>query len=79
METDIPQDRLVDFVDLIPRLDSARIATLRITRDQYKIGGAPGRVYYDIERIRTDAQELIADPVAAQERLGLSSLDATCS
>jgi len=76
--TDIPQDRLVDFVDLIPKLDTSRISSLRITRGQYKTGGAPGRVYYDIDRIRVDAQELINDPEAAQARLGLDSLDSTC-
>ena len=79
VSTDIPLENLVDFVDLLPRLDSERIATLRITRDLYKVGGAPGRVYYDIDRIRADAQELMNDPITAQERLGLGSLDATCS
>ncbi len=76
--TDIPQDRLVDFVDLIPKVSTDRIATLRITRDDYQTGAAPGRVYYDIERIRQDAQALIADPAAALDELGLDPLDATC-
>jgi LCP family protein required for cell wall assembly len=78
VSTDIPQDRLVDFVDLLPKLSTDRVATLRITRAAYKIGSSPGRVYYDIPRIRADAQELINDPLAAQERLGLSNLDSTC-
>ena len=80
VSTDIPQDRLVDFVDLIPRLSTERIASLRITRNVYRIGGAsnPARVLYDIPRIRADAQSLIEDPVAAQEALGLGALDATC-
>lgn len=78
VETDIPQDRLVDFVDLIPKVSTDRFATLRITRAEYQTGSAPGRVYYDIERIRQDTQDLIADPTAALERLGLSPLDATC-
>ena len=76
--TDIPQDRLVDFVDLIPKVSTDRIATLRITRDQYQTGAAPGRVYYDIERIRQDAQALIADPATAIAELGLAPLNATC-
>lgn len=76
--TDIPQDRLVDFVDLIPRVSTDRIATLRITRDEYQTGSAPGRVYYDLDRIRQDAQALIADPSAAIDELGLAPLDATC-
>jgi len=76
--TDIPQDRLADLVELVPLVDSDRIATLRITRGVYQTGSAPGRVYYDVNRIYTDAWELMTDPVAAQERLGLSSLDDTC-
>lgn len=76
--TDIPQDRLVDFVDLVPKVSADRIATLRITRDEYQTGAAPGRVYYDIERIRQDAHALMADPVAAIAELGLAPLDATC-
>jgi LCP family protein required for cell wall assembly len=76
--TDIPQDRLVDFVDLLPRVSTERIATLRITRAEYKTGSAPGRVYYDIDRIRADANDLMTNPeqaMADQERL---ALDETC-
>lgn len=76
--TDIPQDRLVDFVDLLPRVSTDRIATLRITRDVYQTGSAPGRVYYDIDRIGADARALMEDPESAQETLGLTDLDATC-
>jgi LCP family protein required for cell wall assembly len=76
--TDIPQDRLADFVELLPRIDTGRIATLRITRAAYQSGGAPGRVYYDTGRIFADAWELMTNPDAAQDRLGLDSLDATC-
>lgn len=78
VRTDIPQDRLVDFVELLPKVSTDRMATLRITRAEYKTGSAPGRVYYDIERIRADAQALMADPEEAmidQERL---ALDETC-
>lgn len=78
VSTDIPQDRLVDFVDLVPKLSTEQIATLRITRDEYQIGAGPGRVYYDIARIRADADQLMTDPEQAmidQERL---ALDATC-
>lgn len=78
VKTDIPQDRLADFVDLAPKVSTERIATLRITRAAYQTGSEPGRIYYDIERIRQDAQLLIEDPELAQEQLGLSPLDATC-
>jgi len=78
VSTDIPQDRLVDFVDLVPKVSTDRIATLRITRDEYQTGSAPGRVYYDIEQIRADARALIANPQSAIDELGLNPLDATC-
>lgn len=78
VSTDIPQDRLVDFVDLLPYLSTDRVSSLRITRAEYKIGSEPGRVYYDIPRIRQDAQLMMRDPDAAREQLGLDSLDATC-
>ncbi len=76
--TDIPQERLADFIDLLPVISTDRIATLRITRTEYKTGSAPGRTYYDVDRIREDAQFLMADPEAAQEELGLDDLDTTC-
>ena len=78
VSTDIPQDRLVDFVDLLPIVSTDRIDSLRITRAEYSTGAAPGRVFYDIDRIRADAQELMNDPAAARERLGLDALAATC-
>lgn len=78
VSTDIPQDRLVDFIDLLPRVSTDRIDSLRITRAEYSTGAAPGRVFYDIDRIRADAHQLMDDPVAARERLGLDALDATC-
>lgn len=77
VRTDISRERLVDLVDLIPQIDSDRIAALRIARD-YQTGSSPDRTYYDIERIRRDFQALVADPVAAQANLGLDSLHSTC-
>lgn len=76
--TDIPEERLADFVDLIPKLSTDRIASLRITRADYKIGEGPGRVYYDLDQIREDAQALMNDPEAAEAALGLDSLDGSC-
>lgn len=76
--TDIPEERLADFIDLLPKLSTDRIASLRITRADYKIGEGPGRVYYDLEQIRADAQALMNDPLAAEAALGLDDLDGTC-
>ena len=76
--TDIPQDRLVDFVDLLPNVSTDRIDSLRVTRAEYATGTAPGRVFYDIDRIRAETHELMNNPEAARERLGLNDLGATC-
>jgi LCP family protein required for cell wall assembly len=76
--TDIPQERLGDFIDLLPVISTDRISTLRITRTEYKTGSSPGRTYYDVDRIKADAQFLMANPDLAQEELGLEDLDNTC-
>jgi len=78
LDTDIPAELLPDFIDLLPRISTDRISTLRITRGVYKTGGAPGRTYYDTERIRADAQALLTDPESAKKALGLEDLDGTC-
>jgi LCP family protein required for cell wall assembly len=77
--TDIPEERLADFIDLVPLVSTDRIASLRITRADYKIGEGPGKVYYDLDRIRADAHALMDDPEAAEAAMGLSSLDGTCT
>lgn len=78
LRTDIPEERLADFIDLLPKLSTDRIASLRITRADYKIGSGDGVVYYDLDRIRADAHALMNDPVAAQAALGLDNLDGSC-
>ena len=77
--TDIPQDRLVDFIDLLQKVSTDRIASLRITREVYQTGSDVGRVYYDQDRIREDAQSMLADPASASSELGLESLEDTCA
>ena len=76
--TDIPEERLADFIDLLPKLSTERIVSLQITRERYKSGEGDGRVYYDIERIRDDARALMENPGSALADLGLDSLDGTC-
>lgn len=75
LRTDIPQDRLVDFIDLLPRVSLERVGVLHVDRD-YISGTDPGRTYYDEGRIRQEAQALIADPTA--DAAGGLSLDSTC-
>lgn len=73
LKTDIPQDRLVDFIDLLPRVSLDRVGILHVDRD-YISGTDPGRTYYDEDRIRAEAQTLLADPTAyASEGLVLES------
>lgn len=73
LKTDIPQDRLVDFIDLLPRVSLDRVGILHVDRD-YISGTDPGRTYYDEERIRTETEALLADPTAyASEGLVLES------
>ena len=79
LDTDIPEELLPDFIDLLPKVSTDRISTLRITRASYKTGGAPGRTYYDTDKIRADAQALLTDPESARESLGLEDLDGTCT
>lgn len=76
--TDIPQERLADFIDLLPKVETERIASLRITRSEYQTGAAPGRVLYDVDRIRADAKAMMEDPDSAIADLGLGSLDESC-
>lgn len=73
LKTDIPQDRLVDFIDLLPKVSLQRIGVLLVNRD-YVSGTDPGRTYYDEARIKSEAQALLADPTAfAGEGLVLES------
>lgn len=77
--TDIPADRLRDFVALLPLISTDRIASLRITRYNYGVGGDnPGRQRYDLSQIRSDAKLLMADPTTALETLDGDGFDSTC-
>jgi len=78
--TDIPIDRVDDFVELLPGVSTSKVASLRITRYNYGLGGNnPGQQRYDLERIRADAKILMADPEAALATLDGDGLDATCA
>lgn len=75
METDIPRDRLVDFIDIVPRVSMERVGVLAVDRG-YISGTDTGRTYYDQERIRAETQALISDPTSGGGD-GLS-LETTC-
>lgn len=77
--TDIPANRLGDFVELLPTIDTENVATLRITRYNYGVGGNnPGEQRYDLDQIRTDAHLLMGDPTLALETLDGVGFDDTC-
>jgi anionic cell wall polymer biosynthesis LytR-Cps2A-Psr (LCP) family protein len=76
--TDVPVDRLGDFVEMLPKVSSSKVASLRITRYNYGAGGEPGQQFYDLERIKADAQALMADPSIELGTLDGLGLDDTC-
>lgn len=79
VETDLPMERLGEFIELIPKLSTERMGTLRITRYNYGASGHAGYQLYDLERIREDATALIADPTTVldtQDGVGLAD---TCA
>lgn len=63
LDTDIPRDRLVDFIDFLPKLSTDRIGVLSIDR-AYVTEVVEGRSFYDTDRIYADAQALLADPTS---------------
>ncbi len=63
LDTDIPRDRLVDFIDILPKLSTDRIGVLSIGRE-YVIEVVEGRSFYDTDRIYADAQALLVDPTS---------------
>jgi len=74
LETDIPQDRLVDFIDLLPKVSLDRVGVLHVDRE-YISGTDTGRTFYDEDRIYKETQTLLEDPTAAHDGL---SLENTC-
>lgn len=74
LSTDIPQDRLVDFIDLMPVISFDRVGVLHIDRE-YISDTDTGRNYYDQDRIRAETKAILADPTSAHDGL---SLENTC-
>jgi len=75
--TDIPQESLVDLVDLLPKVGMDKIGVIAVNRD-YQTGVATGRNFYDAERIKAETQALIVDPSLAAGGDAFS-LDGLCS
>ncbi len=77
--TDIPVNRLGDFVELLPKVNTDKVATLRITRYNYGVGGNnPGEQRYDLEQLKADAWTLMNDPTSALDTLDGVGFDETC-
>ncbi len=79
--TDIPISRLPDFIDLLPKVDTERITTIRFIPPTYVAGqDERGKDIPDVELIRRDVQVALTNPAAvAVSELGLEALDETCS
>jgi len=80
LETDIPIARLPDFIDLLPKIDTEKITTIRLIPPTY-VGGkdANGKDIPDVERIRNDVQVAINNPPdVAIADLGIEALDDAC-
>ncbi len=79
--TDIPISRLPDFIDLLPKVDTERITTIRFIPPTYVAGqDERGKDIPDVELIRHDVQVALNNPTAvAASELGLEALDETCS
>lgn len=79
--TDIPISRLDDFIDLLPKIDTERITTIRFIPPTYVAGlDERGKDIPDVELIRHDVQVAITNPSAvAIADLGLEALDDACS
>ena len=78
VETDIPIDRLGDFVELTSRVSLDRMATLRITRYNYGAGGHAGYQLYDLDRLRDDSRALMNDPTVRLPTQDGNDFAATC-
>src|SRR5690606_29290057 len=53
--TDIPRDRLRDFIDILPNMSTEKIGAMHVNRD-YEVGPGEQRgTVYDMDRILADA------------------------
>lgn len=79
--TDIPLDRLPDFVDLVARLDADRIVSLPLVPPRYTGKRTPdGYNTPNLEVIRKSVNiALTTPPDQAIELLGLNPIDQTCA
>ena len=81
MQTDIPQSRLPDFIDLLPKINTSDVVALSITPPEYLAGfTAQGQNIYDPQLIREHVA-LILDgrPEEVSTGLGSGSLVSACN
>jgi anionic cell wall polymer biosynthesis LytR-Cps2A-Psr (LCP) family protein len=79
VQTDIPLERLGDFVELLSRMEMDRFATLRVTRYNYGASGHAGYQLYDLERLRDDVHTLMADPTVQLDTQDGAGWQDTCT
>jgi LCP family protein required for cell wall assembly len=78
VDTDIPIEALPDLIYLLEKVETDRVATLRITRYNYAVRGHAGYQVYDLDQIRTDVRALMEDPTIHLERQDGEGFQATC-
>ncbi len=81
MLTDIPRSRLPDFIDLLPKIDTAEIVALSITPPEYLVGfTAQGQNMYDAQLIQEHVALILSGrPEEVSPNLGAGSLITACS
>ncbi len=78
--TDIPLDRLPDFIELVPKVDADEIISVRFVPDRFTGERTPDRFPTpDLGEIRSVVQQVLAlQPEEALETLQLENLDTAC-
>jgi LCP family protein required for cell wall assembly len=81
MQTDIPLSRLPDFIDLLPKIDTADVVALSITPPEYLAGfTAQGQNMYDAALIQEHVALILEGrPEEVSSDLGSGSLASACS
>lgn len=80
LQTDIPLDAVPELIDLLPLVDTDRVASIRFIPPDYTVGRSPeGYPLPNLERIRLHVTTVMTLPaLEAIEILGLEPLDDVC-
>jgi LCP family protein required for cell wall assembly len=78
--TDIPLERLPDFIELVPRIDATEIISVRFVPDRFTGARTPDRFPTpDLSEIRSVVEQVLAlPPGEALEKLQLENVNEAC-